>query len=383
MIIRNLPFYRRLSPMPIYPAWQEFPPPRLDLDVQMDDAGMVMQRMTPLVSSCLADLYGRPRDNLSTRACPADNTNYYLDFWSFLQTAWGQTRPRPKAAVDVGCGDGFLVSWLKQWAGYAVGLERTPRVNPTPDILNLDLAQIDKHSFDLIVHHHVLEHVLDPLEFLCEQREAITDDGLLIFAVPNCEGSIRVGDVSMLLHQHVSYFTTGNLSYLLQCAGFQITCWSHDASTIFIAAKPRPADGTTLAPPKGVMPELWELAARRNLETFAQAWCSAPTGEIGVYCPLRALPYLAAVVGLDQPRLFDDALHGHFMDGMRQRIERMGDLVADPPRTLFIMSLTHGDAIADKVETQLEARGISPDVCKVITLADLVQEAVTRAPALT
>ena len=81
-------------------------------------------------------------------------------------------------------------------------------------------------------------------------------------------------------------------------------------------------------------------------------------------------------------RLFDDNLHGHYIDGMRQRIERIGDLVADPPRTLFIMSLTHGEAIAQKVETQLEARGISPEVCDVITLAEILEKAKERAPAV-
>lgn len=375
MIIRNLPFYRNLAPTPIYPAWVQFPPARLDIEVCMDDAGMVMQRSTPLLVDALASVYGNPRDNKSMRANPIGNTEYYLDFWAFLQTAWGYERVKPKAAVDVGCGDGFLVGWLKQWCGYAVGLERNIPTIHVAEILQLDLNQIDKHSFDLIVHHHVLEHVLDPLEFLCQQREAITDDGMLVFAVPDCTRSIELGDPSMLLHQHISYFNIPNLAYLVQAAGFTLDLMTISGGSIFLAAKPRKTDDTTLAKPRGGMPELWELACQRNLTSFAQAWCKAPTGEIGVYCPLRAMPYLAAAAALDQPRLFDDNLSGHYLDGMRQRIERIGDLVADPPRTLFIMSLTHGDAIADKVETQLEARGISPEVCKVITLADLLEQA--------
>lgn len=381
MIIRNLPFYRRLAPTPLYPAWVSFPPARFDIEVCMDDAGVVMQRSTPLLVDSLANVYGQPRDNKSSRASDAANTDYYLDFWTFLQSAWGFERAKPKAAVDVGCGDGFLVGWLKQWCNYAVGLERHTPINPTPDILQLELNQVDKHSFDLIVHHHVLEHVLDPLEFLCQQREAITEDGLLVFAVPDCTRSIEAGDPSMVLHQHVSYFNIHNLAYLVQCAGFTLDMMTISGGSILLSAKPRKPDDTQLAVRCGGLSEPWELACQRSLLTFAQAWCAAPTGEIGVYCPLRALPYLAATCSLDQPRLFDDAMAGSYIDGMRQRIERIGDLVADPPRTLFIMSLTHGEAIAQKVETQLEARGIPPEACTVITLAELLEKAHARAPA--
>lgn len=359
MIIKDLPFFHRLLPRyPLYPALM-----RSDIEVCMDPAGMVRQRTTPAIVNALQRIYANERSNLDARATDADNTEYYMDFWSFMQAMWLPRLRAPANALDVGCGDGFLVGWLKEWGATNKDDSRAAGIHfePLPP----------GRPFDLIVHHHVLEHVLDPLAFLALQRVMMHHEGLLCFAVPDCTVSIATGDVSMFLHQHISYFTQENLVYLLGVVGFEVVGFSKNGGSLYVAAIPRahPLRLHQVGLADWARASAFEEKMAAALDKFARAYVEAPAGEIGVYCPLRALPYLAAGCVLDTPRLFDDTMAGHYIDGMKQRIESFEDLLADPPAVVFVMSLTHGDAIADKLEIHLMAAG---KPCRVITLADIL-----------
>ena len=71
--------------------------------------------------------------------------------------------------------------------------------------------------------------------------------------------------------------------------------------------------------------------------------------------PLRSFPYLAVANLLDKVRLFDDIEHWHngYIDGSVTPIENFNDLINNPVDHLFIMSLSYGDLLKEKVRKKL------------------------------
>jgi len=82
--------------------------------------------------------------------------------------------------------------------------------------------------FDLIHASLVLEHLLDPLDFLKRAWQALAPSGLLCIVVPNefnryQRELMRRTDYTPIHEHHVNYFTPATLSDLVQRAGFSVT----------------------------------------------------------------------------------------------------------------------------------------------------------------
>ena len=79
--------------------------------------------------------------------------------------------------------------------------------------------------------------------------------------------------------------------------------------------------------------------------------------KIGFYVPLRALPYVCNLPPNIQFRFFDDTPHwyGKKFDGMNVAIENMNDLITDPVDVVYVMSLTFGDVIRNKINSNLSS----------------------------
>jgi hypothetical protein len=98
---------------------------------------------------------------------------------------------------------------------------------------------------------------------------------------------------------------------------------------------------------------------RRRIER-----ASAP----GFYMPLRSAPYLAAFDAMRPGvRVFDDTAHWHGgqIDGLPFAIENFADFAANPPPSAFVMSLTFGDVVRNKIRAALPA-------VEVATLGELL-----------
>ncbi len=98
-----------------------------------------------------------------------------------------------KRVLDVGCGDGQFLSYLKS-KGYTKTLGVEPntsrRCNAIKRGINVlsDLSSLSEAEFDLIFVWHVLEHVEKPLLFLDEITSLLADGGSIIISIPNHAG---------------------------------------------------------------------------------------------------------------------------------------------------------------------------------------------------
>ena len=137
----------------------------------------------------------------------------------------------PGRVLDIGCGLGFLLSALGEgWekhgleisrfaAGYA---RRWASIHEGP----LESAEYPSDWFDLIVMHHVIEHIPDPILTIQEVRRILKASGVLVLATPDFDSGCarRFGANYRLLHDptHISLFSNESMHRFLRDFGFVI-----------------------------------------------------------------------------------------------------------------------------------------------------------------
>lgn len=130
---------------------------------------------------------------------------------------------RPRAILDLGCGNGNSVDFFRQmlpgvaWKG--VDIELSPEVltrqRDDADFVTFDGVHLPfpANSFDLIYSYQVFEHVRHPEPLLAEVARVLTDDGLFI------------GQTSQLEPYHsfsLWNYTVYGFKQLLETAGLEM-----------------------------------------------------------------------------------------------------------------------------------------------------------------
>jgi SAM-dependent methyltransferase len=144
--------------------------------------------------------------------------------------------PSAKSILDIGCGRGLTLYYLKKYFGYKRTVGTQPSLDAylfARDTLKLevfrdDLIELnfDKESFAVISIVHVLEHLPYPERYLLECKRLLKKDGALIIEVPNHDSWSRTlaGQywLGYDLKNHISFFDQRSLTTLLTQAGFKI-----------------------------------------------------------------------------------------------------------------------------------------------------------------
>jgi 2-polyprenyl-3-methyl-5-hydroxy-6-metoxy-1,4-benzoquinol methylase len=150
--------------------------------------------------------------------------------------------------LDVGCGAGATLHWLKQ-AGrcrVGVGLEmmesaaaiartRVDQVIVGDANLLVDSA-LDAQSFDVVLCLDVLEHLVDPWAFVAKLPRLLKPGGLVIASLPNVRhlrvvlplllaGRWRYESSGILDRTHLRFFTRETALELLSGGGLKVQRW--------------------------------------------------------------------------------------------------------------------------------------------------------------
>ena len=138
--------------------------------------------------------------------------------------------------LDVGCGDGVITRRLRErfpdealeaLDADPVRLERAQRACPGAVFRDGDATALpyDAETFDVVLCHHLVEHVADDAAVLRECHRVLTPDGVLLLGIPHEDGA--VGRTLRRLHrkmyaegEHVNFYTIDQMRRRLAEHGF-------------------------------------------------------------------------------------------------------------------------------------------------------------------
>lgn len=144
--------------------------------------------------------------------------------------------------LDVGCNMGMLLRHVRRMGWTAVGVEPSPTVSKLAaerhqlQVYNCFLHELPEHergSFDVIALSDVLEHIVEPIEFLRQVDRWLAPRGVVYIKVPNGRWNLFKQRVLKLLgrapkqglwdaYEHVVHYTDRTLATMLNRAGFDV-----------------------------------------------------------------------------------------------------------------------------------------------------------------
>jgi 2-polyprenyl-3-methyl-5-hydroxy-6-metoxy-1,4-benzoquinol methylase len=156
---------------------------------------------------------------------------------------------KPKRVLEVGCGAGGILSVFRDNGCEVIGLDfdddylEVARQNGITTVTgSLDKLAI-KDKYDLIILSHVLEHIIEPAEFLGTLIEHLEDTGVIYIEVPSLnnvsEGGYEYDLLRYWQNAHCIHFTVATLNLLCKIVGLQSikqtnfiqSCWKKDKLT--------------------------------------------------------------------------------------------------------------------------------------------------------
>jgi len=139
--------------------------------------------------------------------------------------------------LDVGCGRGGLLSTL-----WRAGFRNLAGVDPylpddfvvTPDLVVQRKSVSDLNDqFDLVMLHHVFEHVTDPHRALADCRKRIHNEGRILLRIPTVDSEAwdNYGEnwVNLDAPRHLFLHSRRSIEFLAAQAGLTVLDWWCDA----------------------------------------------------------------------------------------------------------------------------------------------------------
>ncbi|MEN8250053.1 MAG: class I SAM-dependent methyltransferase [Bacteroidota bacterium] len=165
-----------------------------------------------------------------------------------LKHLWSH-RKVPGKLLEVGCGSGDRLVWMRK-AGWEVeGQEVDPKAAEnargthgiTVHLGELEKLDLAEGSYDVIIMTHVIEHVYQPVALLEECRRLLKPSGELVVVTPNVKSCGHKYFSScwrgLELPRHLHIFSPGTLSALAFKAGFEeYKSWTTPVNTFVMAA---------------------------------------------------------------------------------------------------------------------------------------------------
>lgn len=377
--IHNLPFY--WGPLK-EPNNSHGLPNNLPFELGVcEKTGRVLQVPSKKVLSSLEKVYSigsmitGMMDEVGTGRAYAD------DFLSFIVNTIGLHHLKNKKILEIGCGTGYLLKQLKDKGAKCIGIEPGEHgikggVKNEVEIIHdyYPSNKIDGH-FDIILHYNVLEHIVDPVRFLRSLSNNLTKEGHMILSVPDGDASIDYGDISMLFHEHFSYFSSGSLYNTLFFSGVKNIKIEKSGFGGALYASGQIGKNNVDSIKDSVLNEVQRydsykakaVQTAKNISEYIKN-IKKKGKTLGIYVPARLInAILMEDIDLSNCRFFDDnpMLHGTYYPGINIMVEQKEDLINKPTDHVLISSCTFGDKIFESI------RYLLPNFTKINLLNDI------------
>lgn len=197
-----------------------------------------------------------------------------------------QTHHASGRVLDVGCGTGDFLSYLKEKKYTVQGVEVSHQARSLAEAKGLQVTETLKkipkeNQFNVITLWHVLEHVQDPKQTLQELNVRCDEDALLVIAVPDhsswdCQ-HYGNGWAAWDVPRHLSHFRREDMKKLLDETGFELLAIKNmwfDAPYVAMLSEQYRGAGATMSFLKGALIGLWSntLAVVSNRPTSSSLY---------------------------------------------------------------------------------------------------------------
>ncbi len=145
------------------------------------------------------------------------------------QFAYTQPHMNGNTILEIGVGAGQSIIWFEEEGFDVYGIEPDGR---NVNMINKKLkrgtvieASVEDFSsekvYDVVWMSHVLEHLIEPIDFLKKIKNNLTKNSILFIEVPNCEHQPTLKS-SIEGNPHLFHFTKESLSKMVENIGYQI-----------------------------------------------------------------------------------------------------------------------------------------------------------------
>lgn len=128
-----------------------------------------------------------------------------------------------------------------------------------------------RKRYDLVLARHTLEHISDPARILLRLSESLSEDGLIVFEVPDFDAILSKGRFDAVFHQHLNYFDLHSITSLANTAGLEVVSsarnqWGSNGGSLMVSLR-----NFRLGAPKRPKPESPMRDPRRKIERSVRA----------------------------------------------------------------------------------------------------------------
>lgn len=148
----------------------------------------------------------------------------------------------PTNIIEIGGGSGKLANIFLEknncnW--YIIDKQYSGIKNPKIKIVNKWFnKKTSLKQYDTIVHSHLLEHIINPVDFLNHLSKKITNNTYHIFSVPHLHEWLKKKFTNSLNFEHTLFLTEYVIDNILKSSGFKIIKKQYfDKHSIFYACK--------------------------------------------------------------------------------------------------------------------------------------------------
>jgi len=211
---------------------KDFPISNIDLATNRDDALKAnVYDMNIIICKKCSHIYNQIPVQLEYKQ---NNTTYFTNeaqkiyITELVADLVSKYQIEHKMILEVGSGDGLFLNEISKYDNTCIGFEPSYSEMVQKDNITIvnDYFDAKKNldkSIDWIIIRHVMEHFINPYEFIGEGiMQNINPDTKLFIEVPNVEPTLKGLRINDFIHEHISHFSLYSLQYLLRRLNFDI-----------------------------------------------------------------------------------------------------------------------------------------------------------------
>ena len=210
--------YKKLLKFPIYMGVTELP---INSDIFMDQEWAICENCLCLQLTSLVPLEILYSVNHSVEAVGKIWQTHHEEFAKTI------VRQSPASICEIGGSHGYLARIITHNLPKIKYLMIEPSPTFHDDRIEIVRGFFEDNSekalgFDSIIHSHVLEHLYEPIKFMTELNENMTESSSIHMSIPNINALLLKFGSNALNFEHTYFLTLENLSFMVSKTGFKI-----------------------------------------------------------------------------------------------------------------------------------------------------------------